>query len=109
MKFTIVLMAAFLVNAAFSFGQNCTPDEGLTTVGIYPGVAEGFDSAYVGINYEQVLQVYAPTDTTVALESLGGVEATLPINWFRIDGVRGMPAGFDYACSPDDCILLADE
>lgn len=103
---SIIIVAALLVSAAFSFGQ-CTPDTSITSVGIYPGVAEGLDSAFVGLYYEQELQVLPPVDTTVEVSGLGVL--TVPINFFRIEDVQGLPTNFEYSCNPPTCLFLADE
>lgn len=102
----IIIVAALFVSAAFSFGQ-CTPDTSISTVGIYPGVAQGLDSAIVGEYYEQVLQVLPPADTTVEVSGLGVL--SVPINFFRIEDVNGLPTGFDYSCDPPTCLFLAEE
>lgn len=103
----ILIMAVLTLSAAFSFGQ-CTPDTSISTVGIYPGVAEGLDSAIIGEYYEEVLQVLPPADTTVYVEAFGS-ELNVPINFFRIEDVQGLPTNFEYSCNPPSCLFEAEQ
>jgi hypothetical protein len=102
MKKTFSFVATLLSSVAFLFGQSCTPDNSFTAVGIYPDTIQNLDTAYAGIYYEMVLQIVAPEDTVV---DFGSGPQTVPINWIRVDGFDGLPAGFDYVCSTSDCVF----
>lgn len=102
----IFLMAVLMISAAFSFAQTCTPDENVTRVGITPSIEEGFDSVVIGNYYEQVLQIYPPTDTTF---EEGGISIYGEIDYFEIAQISGLPNGFDYSCDPPSCRFLSNE
>jgi hypothetical protein len=94
----ISLGAAFLLSAAFSFGQNCTPEVITNGRLISPSVEENITQPdSIGV-YEQVVTFVVPRDTTYS-----GNQAE--IDHFEVLSIDGLPAGFDFDCNPGDCIF----
>mgnify|MGYP001060627653 CR=1 FL=1 len=79
----------------------CVPDE--TIPGLYsPDVSQGLPNGQVGVNYETVITMHVPTDT-----SYGTLSAT--IDSMVLNSVSGMPPGFDYECSNLQCSFPGGE
>src|ERR1051326_1740911 len=77
-----------------SFGQACQPDPQYTTSGVYPDSATGFDTAYVGVPYTQLVTIVIPKDTAAFPPPFP------PLNWdsTTLVSVTGLPASMSYAC-----------
>lgn len=90
--------AAVITSA--SFGQ-CTPDPQYTDPGIYPDTITNLPHATVGVAYSATITAVVAPDTTVT----DPFPATLTINYFLVDSVVGMPAGFTFSCTPSNCEL----
>lgn len=92
-------LSAILVFEFNSFSQQaCTPDPQYTNTstqnGIYPDTATDFDTAYVGIPYDQLVTIVIPPDTQALPPPFP------PFTWdsTRLDSVEGLPASLSYAC-----------
>ncbi len=95
-----LLFFSFLV-IVFSVQAQCVPDETIT--GLYaPDVSQGLPSGQVGVNYETVITMNVPTDT-----SYGTFSATL--DSMVLNSVNGLPPGFDYDCSNSQCSFPGGE
>ncbi len=94
----IFLGAAFLLSAAFSFGQNCTPEVITNGRLMSPSVDENIVQPDSIGEYEQVVTFVVPRDTTYL-----GNQAE--IDHFKVLSIDGLPAGFDFDCNPGDCIF----
>lgn len=99
MKRIISIIATFFTGVAFLLGQDCTPDESITVQGIYPDTIQNLDTALVNVYYEQILQLKALEDTVVDPYGL------IPVNTLTVDSVQGLPEGFDFTCSPSECVF----
>ena len=95
---SIFLGAAFLLSAAFSFGQNCTPEVITNGRLISPSVEENITQPDSIGEYEQVVTFVVPRDTTYS-----GNQAE--IDHFKVLSIDGLPAGFDFDCNPGDCVF----
>ena len=91
-KILLIPIAIFLIQLSV-FGQACQPDPIYTTKGVHPDSATGFDTAYVGIAYTQLVTIIVPKDTTPAFPPI-------PLTWDStvLTSVSGLPAGLSYAC-----------
>ena len=96
-KKLLFLSSAILLLELQSFAQQaCTPDPQYTNTstqnGIYPDTLTDFDTAYVGVPYNQLVTIVIPPDTTVPI--LG------PIPWDStvLNSVSGLPTSLSYAC-----------
>lgn len=93
------------VIAATSFAGSaiaqCTPNEQYadSTFGVWPDTTENLPCAFAdnASGYSAVIDLKTLTDTTVSI-TLGGIPLNLEayIEAFRINGVTGLPAGFNY-------------
>ena len=90
----------FLFISSSIFAQ-CVPDEAIP--GLYsPDVSQGLPNGQVGVNYETVITMNVPTDT-----SYGTLSAT--IDSMVLNSVSGLPSGFDYECSNLQCSFPGGE
>ena len=91
-KLLLIPIAVFLIQSSV-FGQACQPDPIYTTKGVHPDSATGFDTAYVGIAYTQLVTIIVPKDTTPAFPPI-------PLTWDStvLTSVSGLPASMSYAC-----------
>ena len=97
------LLLSVFVAAAFSSAVNaqCTPNTQYadSTFGVWPDTTENLPCAFAdnASGYNAVIDLKTLTDTTVSI-TLGGIPLNLEayIEAFRINGVTGLPAGFNY-------------
>lgn len=94
----VLLCYSLLVTLVFSSAaQNCIPDNTITQPGVYP---EQPDTAYVDVVYDFSFQILALKDTTVIF---GGQTITATIDSVAVNEVIGLPANFEYFCTPSSC------
>lgn len=87
----------------FSIGNavaQCTPDPQYTMQGVYPDTIQNLPQGMVGQAYSTVVTVVVPEDTMVT----DPLPLTLTTVNFELDTIRDMPPGFNYECSPNDCV-----
>ncbi len=84
------------------FAQNCIPDQSITEDGFHPKTIE---SAYVDVDYKQVLQLRVFKDTTVVLN---GNPVVATIDSIVVGDIKGLPNGFYYTCSSKNCGFIPD-
>lgn len=96
----------------FAFGlfgvkaQTCTPDPNFNTPGIYPlnGSSTGFEvimpDAYVGVPYNEIVQLKIPADTMI--DTLG-FTITATVDSMRIVNFDDLPASIAYICNNSVC------
>jgi hypothetical protein len=95
--FTVIAAASFAGSAI----AQCTPNEQYadSTFGVWPDTTENLPCAFAdnASGYSAVIDLKTLTDTTVSI-TLGGIPLNLEayIEAFRINGVTGLPAGFNY-------------
>ncbi len=98
-----LLLILFSVCIYTAHAQFCQPD--LTyadsAVGVYPLPEEGIDTACINAPYEMVFTAVVPNEITLDI-------GTFPLEWVRVDSIRGYPSGLDFACDPPDCLFLAE-
>ncbi len=82
-----------------SNAQSCTPDNTITTPGVYPDQP---DTAFAGQAYDFSFQVLALKDTAVVF---AGQNLNASIDSVRVDDVIGLPSGFEYTCNPVNCLF----
>ena len=99
-NFVSALMGGLLTLVCLSSLQaQCVADSGFTVPGIYPTLLPEAPGCEF---YESVITFVIPRDTTT---TLGGSEITVPFNFFRIDGLSGLPAGMEWECNlGPDCV-----
>ncbi len=97
-----LLGLSLLLFAAINIAHaQCTPDPAYTTPGIYPDSATGLAPAFTGIAYTGVITNVVPADTLIEL--IPEFPQSLTIDSVNVDSVVGLPAGFGYACVPNNC------
>lgn len=95
-----LLLFTFIIplSSYVSFGQACTPDPQYTNTstqnGIYPDTLTDFDTAYVGVLYNQLVTIVVPPDT----QALPPPFPAIPWDSTRLDSVQGLPASMGYNC-----------
>jgi hypothetical protein len=94
------LLLGIITSLSISFTgyAQCTPDLSNTHVGILPDSATNLPHAVVGTPYSTVMQVYVPFDTVSG-------PITCEYDYVKIDSVWGLPAGYNYACVPNNCVF----
>lgn len=80
----------------------CSPDTSIS--GLYsPDENEGLPTGDITIPYEAVITLNVPEDTSYLL-------FTAQVDRLELDGITGLPNGFDYDCFPDtNCIFPGGE
>lgn len=93
--FTLIALCIAFSNSG---SAQCVPDTSIThnEPGIYPDMATGLPHSYVGLSYLADIQVKVLTDTTYM-----GFPGT--IDSINITSVDGLPPGFNYTCTPENC------
>jgi len=98
-KLTLTFFSFLFVSS--SLLAQCIPDE--TISGLYsPDVSQGLPNGQIGVNYETVITMKVPTDT-----SYGTLSAT--IDSMVLNSVSGLPPGFSYECSNAQCSFPGGE
>jgi hypothetical protein len=95
MKRLLFFIASSLFISFASYSQ-CTPDLSNMHVGILPDSATNLPHAVVGVPYSTVMQVYVPVDTVSG-------SITCDYDYVKIQSFTGLPAGYTYACVPNNC------
>lgn len=108
-------IAAFGIQQAWSQAA-CTPNSILVTLGIpgiYPNPIQSADlpDGMVNTPYSTTLTLIVLGDTTIDLSGIIGfpvppVQATIEAQ--RINNISGLPAGVNYACEPNNCVVMGD-
>lgn len=80
----------------------CIPDLNITVPGIYPDSATGLASGTVGLPYNQVIQIKAPTDTVIFYQ---GNYVVATIDSIILVSFTNLPPGITYACNPATCLF----
>lgn len=93
----LLLITAFSFSLVFTHAQSCTPDNSITTAGVYP---QQPDPAIADQAYDFSFQVLALKDTAVVF---AGQNLNATIDSVVVDNVIGLPSGFDYTCNPPSC------
>jgi Secretion system C-terminal sorting domain len=91
----LLLSATFAAIWSLGASAQCTPDPQFTNPGVYPDSATGFESACVGVPYEQIITNVVPADSTVFI---GPIPVTLVIDSVVVVSVTGLPPGFTFSC-----------
>ncbi len=95
--FVIALLSSIL--SINSFAQ-CTPDTSIHQPGVFPDSATGFTPGYLGMPYNQVIQLKVPQDTVVIIF---GQPITIPIDSVQLTSFSGLPTGLALYCNPSSC------
>jgi hypothetical protein len=101
--FSITLFSAVTLKA-----QSCTPGVNFadSTYGAWPDTTVNFPMGEVNVPYSTDLNFKVPSTVTA---EVAGNDPTAqgfigsPIQGFVVDGVTGLPAGFNYACNLPTC------
>lgn len=78
----------------------CTPDPAHTTELVYPLPAGANYTAYEGQNFEEVITINVPKDTSVVV---GGFPITAIIDSVVLTSITGLPPGLVSLCNPGNC------
>ena len=104
----LLLFSITLLTAATVQAQSCTPGANYadSTYGAWPDTTVNFPMGAVNVPYSTDLNFKVPS--TVTAEVAGNDPAAQgfigsPIQGFVVDGVTGLPAGFNYACNVTSC------
>lgn len=102
-----LLLSSILLFSVLSTCQiaqaQCTPDTSIKSTGIYPAA---FERAQEEKPFSQVIQYFITKDTAVTYQ---GFPITATIDSLVITSVKGLPAGFSYACHNDKCLAKGGE
>ena len=93
-KFLLSTSISVFLLTTFSFGQACQPDAQYTKTGVHPDSATGFDTAYVGIPYTQLVTIVIPKDTAAFPFPV----PPLPWDSTVLESVTGLPGSMSHAC-----------
>ncbi|NQV51696.1 MAG: T9SS type A sorting domain-containing protein [Flavobacteriales bacterium] len=93
-RFTLLLFSALLFLNGAIYSQ-CIPDSSISAL-FAPNLTTGLPDGRVGVQYNTVLTVNVPTDTTYL--TLSAV-----IDSMVLSDVTGLPPGFSYTCNPPSC------
>ena len=97
----LLLTCAVLLSVLFLNAQ-CTPDNSISSPGIYPDEITNLDEAFVGQPYVTQIDVLTPLDTSV---SLSGLTVNVTIDNIELTSMLGLPNNFSYSCNPPNCIF----
>ena len=100
MKKILSILIGTFAFSTFSFAQTCNVDSSIVITGFYPDTIQGFKDGYVNTDYEQVVQVRIPTDSTLVWNS---IDIKAKVSYGIINSVAGMPSGFMFDCNNSDC------
>jgi hypothetical protein len=89
----LICLSAFAFNLV---NAQCTPNLTGPNGQISPDSAQNLPHARVGQAYATDIQLWVPHDTVVN-------NIPIPINYYKIDSVHGLPTTFSYACNPNTC------
>ena len=105
------LLLSFLTVAAINFASNaqsCTPGANFadSTYGVWPDTVQNFPPGQPNVPYSTDLNFKVPSTVTAevagtnptAIAAIGS-----PIQGFVVNGVTGLPTGFNYACNVSNC------
>lgn len=105
------LLLSILTLTALNFAvsaQSCTPGANYadSTYGVWPDTTQNFPPGLVNVFYSTDLNFKVPSTVTA---EVAGSDPTAqgfigsPIQGFVVNGVGGLPTGFDYACNLANC------
>lgn len=105
------IVLCLLTLTAFSFAttaQSCTPGANYadSTYGVWPDTVQNFPPGLVNVPYSTDLNFKVPSEVTA---EVAGSDPTAqgfigsPIQGFVVNGVSGLPSGFNYACNISNC------
>lgn len=100
MKKLILLLSILSGIQLLSQAQPCTPDSAIGTAMMYP---EKLPFAKVGIYYQQPLTFRVPKDSVI---NYNGFPVLATVDSARLVFMGGVPAGFNYQCTPTNCTWL---
>lgn len=95
-KFYAAILLLFVSIGAYS---QCTPDNTHTQPGYLPNV---LDTAFVGKNYDMVVHIRIPADTSV---TIFGQTIVADIDSIKLVDVVGLPPNFTYLCNVAGCVF----
>ncbi len=93
-RFTLFLFSVLIFLSSNAYSQ-CIPDSSISAL-FAPNLTTGLPDGRVGVQYNSVLTVNVPTDTTYL--TLSAV-----IDSMVLSDVTGLPPGFSYTCNPPSC------
>lgn len=99
--YTAALSVAFFVAHTINLNAQCVPDPNMTGP-FSPTEEEGLPTGVIGFDYEAVVTINPPSDTT-----LGGFNAS--IDSVVLTSISGLPDDFDYDCSSSNCSFPGGE
>ena len=105
------LLLSFFTIVAINFvsnGQTCTPGANYadSSYGVWPDTTQNFPPGLVNVFYSTDLNFKVPSTVTA---EVAGSDPTAqgfigsPIQGFVVNGVNGLPTGFNYACNIPSC------
>ncbi|OJX35915.1 MAG: hypothetical protein BGO87_05435 [Flavobacteriia bacterium 40-80] len=107
MKTMRKILLSCLFTAGFSAiaAAQCTPGPNYGN-GIYPDTTTNFVRGCKNTPYEQVVSIKVPADTAI---TYAGTSITAHFNYIEVQGVSGLPTGFDMQCNPNNCKFLGND
>ena len=104
----LILFCLFISVQFLSFSQNCSPNPlyNDSTYGVWPDTTQNFPPGLVNVFYSTDLNFKVPSTVTA---EVAGSDPTAqgfigsPIQGFVVNGVNGLPTGFNYACNIPSC------
>lgn len=108
MKKLLLSVFTIAVISFVSHSQSCTPGANYadSTYGVWPDTTQNFPPGLVNVFYSTDLNFKVPSTVTA---EVAGSDPTAqgfigsPIQGFVVNGVNGLPTGFNYACNISSC------
>ncbi len=97
MKKIVLSLFILLAVACNNSHAQCTPTLTGPVGHIIPDSATNLPHAFATYPYSTDIQLWVPHDTTAPIVGV------VPINYYKITNVTGLPAGFTYVCNPSTC------
>jgi hypothetical protein len=103
----LLLSTLFTMTYALSWGQSCTPGANFvdSTYGIWPDTTQNLPPALPNVAYSTDINFKVPATVTPEMDPSGQFVGYV-IQQFTIDGLQGLPPGFDFACNNSNCTYL---
>jgi hypothetical protein len=96
----LTLARPVLADLDFNDCHDPSPPDFFTPAPWRPDAPNFLATACVGEPYSQIISIWNPEEFT-----LGGPTVELDRSELPIDGIRGLPGGLSYRCSPPNCVF----
>ncbi len=89
-----ILIATLFIFLGYTTAHSqCTIDSSLQMPGFHPDTGSYLRNACLGSNYDEVIQIYAPDNVSIAI-------GNYPVNYVQLDSIPDLPATLFYSTNP---------